>query len=114
MKTGRGQQYVEYSEKSVDDTPKEQIEELLRAYETIQKDKNGSFCKVVFGDEYESKLCITDIEIHGLRRALRLEGKNTASDFMICVSHFPLEWDENRFKELIKDYGETEKCFLVR
>ena len=52
--------------------------------------------------------------MHGLRRGWRLEGKNTASDFMICVSHFPLEWDEDNFKELIKDYGETEKCFLVR
>ena len=33
---------------------------------------------------------------------------------MICVSHFPLEWNEKEFKDLIKDFGETEKCFLVR
>jgi len=99
-----------------DGTPKGQIEELLRAYdiETIHMDKNGTSCKVVFGDEQEAKLCIAEIEMHGLRRGWRLEGKNTASDFMICVSHFPLEWDEDNFKELIKDYGETEKCFLVR
>jgi len=42
METGRGQQYVEHSERSVDNKPKGQIEELLRSYETIQKDKNGS------------------------------------------------------------------------
>ena len=40
--------------------------------------------------------------------------KYTASDFMICVSHFPMEWNEVQFKELIKEFGETEKCFLVR
>ena len=47
-------------------------------------------------------------------RGWHLEAKYTASDFMICVSHFPLEWNEKEFKDLIKDFGETEKCFLVR
>ena len=49
-----------------------------------------------------------------IARGWHLEAKYTASDFMICVSHFPLEWNEKEFKDLIKDFGETEKCFLVR
>jgi len=97
-------------------TKKEEIDALLSSYhiETTHTDKNNESCKVVFANEVEAARCINEIGLKGSARGWHLEAKYTASDFMICVSHFPLEWNEKEFKDLIKDFGETEKCFLVR
>ena len=46
--------------------------------------------KVVFADKNEASRCIEEIRYKGEKRRWKLEGKYTASDFMICVSHFPL------------------------
>lgn len=97
-------------------TQKCDIQQFLRDYcvETIHTDKAGESCKVVFWGPTEASRCISNIARLGEARGWpNLEGSYTASDFMICVSHFPLDWNEDRFKTLIRKFGETEKCFLV-
>lgn len=44
----------------------------------------------MFADKNEASRCIEEIRFRGEQRGMILEGKYTASDFMICVSHFPL------------------------
>jgi hypothetical protein len=84
-------------------TKKEEIDALLSSYhiETTHTDKNNESCKVVFANEVEAARCINEIGLKGSARGWHLEAKYTASDFMICVSHFPLEWNEKEFKKIL-------------
>ncbi|XP_069460193.1 ribonucleoprotein PTB-binding 1 isoform X2 [Ambystoma mexicanum] len=96
------------------DTGNQEIHELLCEFELkycfVDKYKGTAFVTLLNGEQAESaiqKFHLT--EFRGKEISVQLQ----PTDALLCIANLPLAYTQQQFEELVRPFGNLERCFLV-
>ncbi|NWI97356.1 RAVR1 protein, partial [Pitta sordida] len=92
----------------------QEVHELLRNYELkycfVDKYKGTAFVTLLNGEQAEGAIR----EFHGSKlRDKELWVQLQPTDSLLCVANLPRLFSQHQFEELVRPFGNVERCFLV-
>ncbi|KAF4077779.1 hypothetical protein AMELA_G00211890 [Ameiurus melas] len=96
------------------DVTNQEVHELLRNYDLkycfVDKYKGTAFVTLLNGEQ--AQCAIKDFHRHVLRdREISVQLQPT--DALLCIANLPRAFTQQQFEELVRPFGNLERCFLV-
>ncbi|CAG12191.1 unnamed protein product [Tetraodon nigroviridis] len=94
--------------------PQEEVHELLGNYDLkycfVDKYKGTAFVTLLNGDQ--AQCAIRDLHQHVLREK-EISVQLQPTDALLCIANLPRAFTQQQFEELVRPFGNLERCFLV-
>uniref|UniRef100_A0A8C7TWZ0 Ribonucleoprotein PTB-binding 1 n=1 Tax=Oncorhynchus mykiss TaxID=8022 RepID=A0A8C7TWZ0_ONCMY len=96
------------------DVSNQEVHELLRSYDLkycfVDKYKGTAFVTLLHGEQ--AQCAIKEFHQHMLReREISVQLQPT--DALLCIANLPHAFSQQQFEELVRPFGNLERCFLV-
>ncbi|KAG1941044.1 ribonucleoprotein PTB-binding 2 [Pimephales promelas] len=96
------------------DTTNQEVHEILREYELkycfVDRNKGTAFVTLLNGDQAQDAIrTLHQTSIRGRDITVQLQ----PTDSLLCVTNLPYTVTAGQFQELVRSYGNIERCFLV-
>ncbi|XP_077054820.1 ribonucleoprotein PTB-binding 2 [Siphateles boraxobius] len=96
------------------DTTNQEVHEILREYELkycfVDRNKGTAFVTLLNGDQAQDAIrTLHQTSVRGRDITVQLQ----PTDSLLCVTNLPYTVTAGQFQELVRSYGNIERCFLV-
>ncbi|XP_016346897.1 ribonucleoprotein PTB-binding 2-like isoform X2 [Sinocyclocheilus anshuiensis] len=96
------------------DTTNQEVHEILREYELkycfVDRNKGTAFVTLLNGDQAQDAIrTLHQTSVRGRDVTVQLQ----PTDSLLCVTNLPYTVTASQFQELVRSYGNIERCFLV-
>ncbi|XP_073708650.1 uncharacterized protein raver2 [Garra rufa] len=96
------------------DTTNQEVHEILREYELkycfVDRNKGTAFVTLLNGDQAQDAIrTLHQTSVRGRDITVQLQ----PTDSLLCVTNLPYTVTASQFQELVRSYGNIERCFLV-
>ncbi|XP_043096902.1 ribonucleoprotein PTB-binding 2 isoform X2 [Puntigrus tetrazona] len=96
------------------DTTNQEVHEILREYELkycfVDRNKGTAFVTLLNGDQAQDAIrTLHQTSVRGRDITVQLQ----PTDSLLCVTNLPYTVAAGQFQELVRSYGNIERCFLV-
>ncbi|XP_072367233.1 ribonucleoprotein PTB-binding 2 isoform X2 [Scyliorhinus torazame] len=96
------------------DSSSQEVHELLKDYELkycyVDKNKGTAFVTLLNGEQAQDAIHkFHKFSFQGREISVQLQ----PTDTLLCITQLPLSYTQQQFEELVRLYGNLERCFLV-
>ncbi|XP_017540077.1 ribonucleoprotein PTB-binding 2 isoform X2 [Pygocentrus nattereri] len=96
------------------DATSQEVHEILREYELkycfVDRNKGTAFVTLLNGDQAQDAIrSLHQTSVRGRDITVQLQ----PTDSLLCVTNLPHTFTATQFQELVRSYGNIERCFLV-
>ncbi|XP_051997031.1 ribonucleoprotein PTB-binding 2-like [Xyrauchen texanus] len=96
------------------DTTNQEVHDILREYELkycfVDRNKGTAFVTLLNGDQAQDAIrTLHQTSVRGRDITVQLQ----PTDSLLCVTNLPYTVTATQFQELVRSYGNIERCFLV-
>ncbi|XP_067893412.1 ribonucleoprotein PTB-binding 2 isoform X2 [Heterodontus francisci] len=96
------------------DSSSQEVHELLKDYELkycyVDKNKGTAFVTLLNGEQAQDAIHkFHKSSFQGREISIQLQ----PTDTLLCITQLPLSYTQQQFEELVRLYGNLERCFLV-
>ncbi|XP_060775911.1 ribonucleoprotein PTB-binding 2 isoform X2 [Neoarius graeffei] len=96
------------------DTTNQEVHDILREYELkycfVDRNKGTAFVTLLNGDQAQDAIrSLHQTSVRGRDISVQLQ----PTDSLLCVTNLPHTFTGTQFQELVRSYGNIERCFLV-
>ncbi|XP_066519437.1 ribonucleoprotein PTB-binding 2 [Hoplias malabaricus] len=96
------------------DTTSQEVHDILREYELkycfVDRNKGTAFVTLLNGDQAQDAIrSLHQTSVRGRDITVQLQ----PTDSLLCVTNLPHTFTAAQFQELVRSYGNIERCFLV-
>ncbi|TVK90658.1 Ribonucleoprotein PTB-binding 2 [Bagarius yarrelli] len=96
------------------DASNQEVHDILREYELkycfVDRNKGTAFVTLLNGDQAQDAIhSLHQTSVRGRDISVQLQ----PTDSLLCVTNLPYTFTGTQFQELVRSYGNIERCFLV-